>query len=61
LFEEKYKNVDQVTLYKIGSFSKELCGGPHVISTKEIGHFILKKEESVSAGVRRIYGKVQSR
>ncbi|HKZ35053.1 MAG TPA: alanine--tRNA ligase [Patescibacteria group bacterium] len=61
LFKEKYKNVDQVTLYTIGSFSKELCGGPHVTSTKEIGHFTLKKEESVSAGVRRIYGKVQSR
>ena len=51
-FIEKYPDV--VTVYSIGDFSKELCGGPHVKSTGELGHFKIKKEESSSAGVRRI-------
>ena len=38
----------------IGNISKELCGGPHVKNTKELGHFHIKKEEASSAGVRRI-------
>lgn len=45
---------DVVKVYKIGNFSIELCGGPHVQNTKEIGTFKIIKEESVSAGVRRI-------
>lgn len=57
-FADKYKAVDKVTMYTIGDFSKELCGGPHVRSTKQIKHFTIVKEESVSRGVRRIYGKV---
>ena len=52
MFIEKYP--DLVTVYKIGNVSKELCGGPHVKNTKEIGHFKIKKEEASSAGVRRI-------
>lgn len=52
MFIEKYP--DLVTVYKIGDVSKELCGGPHVKNTKEIGHFKIKKEEASSAGVRRI-------
>ena len=45
---------DMVTVYKIGDVSMELCGGPHVSHTGELGHFKIKKEESSSAGVRRI-------
>ena len=52
MFIEKYP--DQVTVYSIGDVSKELCGGPHVKNTSELGHFKIKKEESSSAGVRRI-------
>ncbi len=45
---------DVVKVYKIGNFSTEACGGPHAKSTGELGHFKIKKEESSSAGVRRI-------
>ena len=56
-FGEKYP--DEVTVYYIGdsienAFSKEFCGGPHVKNTSELGLFKIKKEEAVSAGVRRI-------
>ena len=52
MFIEKYP--DEVTVYSIGDVSRELCGGPHVKNTKELGHFKIKKEEASSAGVRRI-------
>ena len=52
LFEDKYG--DKVKVYTIGDFSKEICGGPHVKHTGELGHFKIKKEESSSSGVRRI-------
>lgn len=52
MFIEKYPDV--VTVYSIGDISKELCGGPHVKNTKDLGHFKIKKEEASSAGVRRI-------
>ena len=52
MFIEKYGDV--VTVYKIGDISLELCGGPHVSNTGELGHFKIKKEESSSSGVRRI-------
>lgn len=52
MFIEKYP--DTVTVYFIGDVSKELCGGPHVTNTSELGHFKIKKEEASSAGVRRI-------
>jgi alanyl-tRNA synthetase len=45
---------DIVKVYKISDFSVELCGGPHVKNTKEIGVFKIRKEESSSAGIRRI-------
>ena len=52
MFIEKYPDI--VTVYSIGDVSKELCGGPHVNNTSELGHFKIKKEEASSAGVRRI-------
>ena len=52
MFIEKYPDI--VTVYSIGDISKELCGGPHVKNTKELGKFKIKKEESSSSGVRRI-------
>ena len=52
MFIEKYGDI--VSVYKIGDFSLELCGGPHVHNTSELGHFKIKKEESSSSGVRRI-------
>ena len=52
LFEEKYN--DKVRVYKIGDFSLEFCGGPHVQNTSELGTFKIIKEEAISAGVRRI-------
>ncbi len=52
LFGAKYG--DQVSLYSIGEISKEICCGPHVKNTKELGSFKIKKEEASSAGVRRI-------
>ena len=52
MFIEKYPDI--VTVYQIGDVSKELCGGPHVNNTSELGKFKIKKEEASSAGVRRI-------
>ncbi len=52
MFIEKYPDI--VTVYSIGDVSKELCGGPHVKNTSELGKFVIKKEEASSAGVRRI-------
>lgn len=52
MFIEKYPDI--VTVYSIGNISKELCGGPHVKNTSELGHFKIIKEEASSAGVRRI-------
>ncbi len=52
LFEEKY--TDKVRVYKIGDFSLEFCGGPHVENTKTLGKFKISKEEATSTGVRRM-------
>lgn len=51
-FIERYPDI--VTVYKIGDVSIEICGGPHVNNTSELGKFKIKKEESSSSGVRRI-------
>lgn len=51
-FSSKYG--EQVTVYSIGDFSMEVCAGPHVTHTGDMGHFHILKEESSSAGVRRI-------
>ena len=52
MFIDKYPDI--VTVYSIGDISHELCGGPHVKNTSEIGKFKIIKEEASSAGVRRI-------
>lgn len=52
LFESKYG--EKVKVYTMGDFSKEICGGPHAKSTGELKSFKIQKEESSSAGVRRI-------
>jgi alanyl-tRNA synthetase len=61
LFEDKYSSIgDQIKVYFIGEapagdvFSSEVCGGPHAESTAKLGTFRIKKEESASAGIRRI-------
>ncbi len=52
VFNDKYS--DKVTVYSANNFSKEICAGPHVTNTNELGNFKIIKEESSSAGVRRI-------
>ena len=52
LFTNKYGDV--VKVYSIGDYSKEICGGPHVKNTSELGIFKIIKEEAVGAGIRRI-------
>lgn len=52
MFIEKYPDI--VTVYNISDISRELCGGPHVKNTGELGHFKIVKEEASSAGIRRI-------
>ena len=59
MFIEKYPDI--VTVYSIGDISKELCGGPHVKNTSEIGHFKIIKEEASSAGIRRIKAIISSK
>jgi alanyl-tRNA synthetase len=59
LFEDKYALVgNKIKVYFMGDFSKEICGGPHVTQTGELGSFKIQKEEAVSAGVRRIKATV---
>ncbi|MBI2130949.1 alanine--tRNA ligase [Candidatus Woesearchaeota archaeon] len=49
-----HKYADRVSVYSVGDFSTEICGGPHVKNTGELGHFRITKEESSAAGIRRI-------
>jgi alanyl-tRNA synthetase len=56
LFADRYG--DEVSVYRIGDVSLEFCGGPHVNRTSEIGRFHIKKEQSSSAGVRRIRAEI---
>ena len=51
-FENKYG--ERVKVYTMGKYSKEVCGGPHVEHTGVLGHFRIVKEQSSSAGIRRI-------
>jgi alanyl-tRNA synthetase len=57
-FAEKYP--DKVSVYTIGSYSKELCGGPHVEHTGLIGKIEIVKDEALGSGKRRIYAKLIS-
>lgn len=54
-FVEKYPS--KVSVYTIGQYSKELCGGPHVEHTGLIGQIEIVKDESLGTGKRRIYAK----
>jgi alanyl-tRNA synthetase len=58
LFEDKYG--DKIKVYTVGDFSKEVCGGPHVMHTGELGGFKILKEESSGAGMRRIKAQVEA-
>ena len=49
-----HKYPPKVSVYFVGDYSKEFCGGPHVSNTSELGHFKIVKEESSAAGIRRI-------
>jgi len=51
-FGERYG--ERVNVYSIGEFSKEVCGGPHVEHTGQLGHFKIQKQESIGRGLRRI-------
>jgi len=51
-FKERYP--EKVTVYSINNFSKEICAGPHIKRTAELGHFKIIKEESAGSGIRRI-------
>ena len=57
LFESKYG--ERVRTYKMGDYSFEICGGPHAENTGDLGSFKIQKEESSSAGVRRIKATIQ--
>ena len=57
VFEQRYG--EKVSVYSVGDFSIEVCGGPHVKNTKNVGKFKIIKEEGVSAGVRRIKAVVE--
>ena len=56
LFREKY--AEKVSIYLIGDYSAEYCGGPHAVSTGQLGEFNIIKEESAGSGIRRIYAKI---
>lgn len=59
VFEDRYDK--KVKVYSIGEFSKEICGGPHVANTSELGEFRILKEQSSSAGVRRIKAVIEKK
>ncbi len=59
VFDERYG--EKVSVYTIGDYSKEICGGPHVSRTGEIGDIEILKEEGISHGVRRIRAILRSR
>ncbi len=58
VFDEKYNKMNELKVYSIGDFSKEICGGPHVENTAELEGFKILKEEASSAGIRRIKATV---
>jgi alanyl-tRNA synthetase len=58
VFADKYGNT--VSVYNVGDFSTEICGGPHVNNTSELGIFKIKKQKGIASGVRRIRAILQS-
>lgn len=59
IFDNKYG--DKVKVFTIGDFSKEICGGPHAKNTADLGDFKIVKEQSSSAGVRRIKAVIHTK
>jgi len=58
LFGERYG--DRVRVYSVGDYSREICGGPHVEHTGDLGHFRITKEKSIGSGLRRIRAVLDS-
>jgi alanyl-tRNA synthetase len=58
LFEERYG--ERIKVYVVGDFSTEICGGPHVEHTGQIGRFKIVKEEASSSGIRRIKAIIEN-
>ena len=56
-FEDRY--VGKVSVFSVGSFSKEICTGPHVKNTQEIGHFKIQKQQNIGTGLMRIRATVE--
>jgi alanyl-tRNA synthetase len=59
LFEDKYG--ERVSVYSVGDFSFEVCGGPHAENTKNLGKFKIVKEEGIAAGIRRIRAVLENK
>lgn len=59
VFGDRYGDI--VKVYTMGNYSKEICGGPHAANTSELGHFKIVKEQSSSAGIRRIKAVLESK
>ncbi len=56
-FEDSYEG--KVSVFSVGSFSKEICTGPHVKNTQEIGHFKIQKQKNIGTGLMRIRATVE--
>lgn len=56
-FEDRYQS--KVSVYSVGSFSKEICTGPHVKNTGEIGHFKIQKQKNIGGGIMRIWATIE--
>jgi len=54
----KHKYPEKVTVYSIGNFSREICGGPHIKNTAEIGNIKIYKQKALGQGLRRLYIKI---
>ena len=57
VFGDRYG--ETVKVYTVGDYSKEICGGPHAKNTRDLGKFVITKEQSSSAGVRRIKAELK--
>jgi alanyl-tRNA synthetase len=56
-FEDKYEG--KVSVYSVGEFSKEICTGPHVTNSSEVGRFIIQKQKNIGTGLMRIRATVE--